>query len=241
MYLSCDHPSLFLCNLSLSATLPQQGAFPTIYSPSGLLYLQLSSMRAREVLMEPRSYHSPGEGWCGAEDERKEDGAVDYCNFADMSVWMEKSLQMLRGRPIKSHFGSCAEPHAFSHSFTGSHGPLARSRYPPPLKFCHRTSTVISFGPCSADISVMQEFGVHTPVICFKADLLDWGNPYVNSALFTRCVQAYSFEITSVKRPGCFGNAVKTESGPSRFSLPSSSFSSSSFSTLMPVSPRLCD
>lgn len=118
----------------------------------------------------------------------------------------------------------------------------ARSRYPPPVKFCHRTSTVISFGPCSGDISVMQEFGVHTPVICFKADLLDWGNPYVNSALFIQCVQAYSFEITSVKRPGCFGNAVKTESGPSRFSLlpssSSSSSSSSSFSTLVPVSAQ---
>lgn len=85
---------------------------------------------------------------------------------------MEKSLQMRRGRLIKSHFGSCAEPHAFSHSFTGSRGPLALAT-PPPVKFCHRTSTVISFGPCSGDISVMQEFGVRTPVICFKADLLD--------------------------------------------------------------------
>lgn len=70
MHLSCDRPSLFRVTVSLSATLPQQAAFPTIYSPSGLLSLQLASMREREVLMEPRSYHSLGEGWCGGEDER---------------------------------------------------------------------------------------------------------------------------------------------------------------------------
>ncbi len=134
MHLGCDHLSLslFRCNLSLSATLSQQEEFPTIYSPSGRLYLQLASMRERERGANGASLLSqPGRGMMWRvktkdEHERKADGATACCNFADMSVWMEKALQMLRGRLIEPHLGSCAEPHAFSHSLMGSHG-LVRS------------------------------------------------------------------------------------------------------------------
>ncbi len=154
------------------------------------------------------------------EHERKADGATACCNFADMSVWMEKALQMLRGRLIEPHLGSCAEPHAFSHSLMGSHGLVLSFTHTRSLATLHRYSFVTALPRLSALdrvalVSVLRRSWEFTPVICFKAHLLDWRDPYVNSGLFTWCVQAFSFEITSVKRPGCFGNAVKIASGPS--------------------------
>ncbi len=219
--------SFLVCNLSLSATLSQQEAFPTIYSPSGLLYLQLASMRERarergangaSLLSQPgrgmmwervktKDEHEKG-GWCH--------GLLQLCRYERLNgksppdaagaAHRASSWLVRRTTGFQSFTLGLSRTGALIHAHT-------LSRYPPPVKFCHRTSTVISFGPCGFGISVTQELQF-TPVICFKADLLDWGNPYVNSALFTRCVQAFSFEITSVKRPGCFWQCRQNSERP---------------------------
>lgn len=69
MHLGRDHPSLFRVTfLSLPLFHSRQHSLQFIVHQG--CSLQLASMGEREVLMEPRSYHSLGEGWCGGEDER---------------------------------------------------------------------------------------------------------------------------------------------------------------------------
>lgn len=107
----------------------------------------------------------------------------------------------------------------------------------PPVKFCHLTFMAsIRFGPCSGGISITQEFGVHTcnlfqsPSFRLRESLCKYRSVY------TVC-PSLSFEITAVKRTGCFGNAVKTACGP--FGPPRTlpSFSLCCFC----AAPRLCD
>lgn len=179
MHLGCDHPSLFLSLffgvtfLSLPLFLSREHSLQFIVHQGCSIYSLLPWEREGEVLMEPRSYHSLGEGWCGGgrRKMRMREKRMVPRLAATLPIWAfewKRPSRCCGGgssslilAPAPNRTLSVIHPRALTDRCAHSRM-HACSRHPPPVKFCHRTSTVISFGPCGFGISVMQELGVHT-------------------------------------------------------------------------------
>ncbi len=157
---------------SLLLFLSRKNSLQFIVHQGGSISSLLPWEREREVLMEPRSYHSPGEGCCGGWRRKmstRERRMVPRL-AATLPIWAlnGKSPPDAAGAAHRaSSWLVCrtARFQSFTHGLSRTGALIhahALSRYPPPVQFCHRTSTVISFGPCGFGISVTQELGVHT-------------------------------------------------------------------------------